>query len=107
MVIYLKVKSLSIYTHIWRYLMNDNMRWILVLFFIVVVVNIIPSFAVQMEQVADDAKDYNDESHKKMGFFGKIKFTVRGFHLIAEAKNAEKDSKKDDKQKTPIRCKYL
>ena len=70
------------------------------MFFIVVVVNIIPSFAVQMEQVADDAKDYNDESHKKMGFFGKIKFTVKGFHLITEAKNAEKDSKKDDKQKT-------
>jgi hypothetical protein len=80
--------------------MNDNMRWICVLFFIVVVVNIIPSFAVQMGQVADDAKDYNDESHKKMGFFGKIKFTVKGFHLISEAKKSEKDSKNDDKQKT-------
>ena len=80
--------------------MNDNMRWICVLFFIVVVVNIVPSFAVQMEQVADDAKDYNDESHKKMGFFAKIKFTVKGFHLINEAKNAEKDSKKEDKQNT-------
>lgn len=80
--------------------MNANMKWICALFFIVVVVNIIPSFAVQMDQVADDAKDYNDESHKKMGFFGKIKFTVKGFHLINEAKNAEKDSKKEDKQNT-------
>ena len=59
--------------------MNDNIKWILVLFFIVIVVNIIPSFAVQMEQVADDAKDYNDESNKKMGFFGRSNLQLRDF----------------------------
>jgi len=62
-------------------------------------VNLTPSFAVQMEQVANDASSYEKESHEKKGFFGKIKFMVKGFDLIDEAKEAERDSKKDDVQK--------
>lgn len=62
-------------------------------------INLTPAFAVQMEQVANDASAYEKESHEKKGFFGKIKFMAKGFALIDEAKTAEKDSKNDDVQK--------
>lgn len=71
----------------------------LTIFLVVVMVNLTPSFAVQMEQVANDASAYEQESHEKKGFFGKIKFMVKGFALIDEAKEAEKDSKNNDVQK--------
>ena len=80
-------------------MLNFNLRRGLVLFLIVVMVNLTPAFAVQMEQVANDASDYEKESHESKGFFGKIKFMAKGFRLIDEAKSAEKDSKNDDVQK--------
>lgn len=53
-------------------------------------VNLTPAFAIQMEQVADDAQKYNEESQKKMGFFKKIGFMAKGFKLLNKAQDAQK-----------------
>jgi hypothetical protein len=77
--------------------MNLKIKWTSILFIIFLVVSLTPAFAVQMEQVANDAKNYDIESKQKKGFFAKIKFMVKGFKLINKAKSAEKDSNKDNK----------
>ena len=74
------------------YNMNFKIKWFFILISVFLVISITPACAVKMGDVADDASKYNMESKQKRGFFAKIKFMVKGFKLIDEAKNAEKDS---------------
>jgi hypothetical protein len=72
--------------------MNLRVKSGLILFIVFLVVSLTPAFAVQMEQVANDAKNYDIESKQKKGFFAKIKFMVKGYSLINKAKKAQKES---------------
>ncbi len=74
-----------------------NSRKLFVLFLMVVFINLTPAFAVQMEQVANEAQQYNEQSQKKMGFFSKIKFMAKGYKLIDKAKNAKNESNNENK----------
>jgi hypothetical protein len=78
--------------------MNFGYKRVLILFLVLVVINLTPAFATQMEDVADDAQAYNKESMEKKGFFAKIKFMVKGFKLLDETKKAEKNTKEQDKE---------
>jgi len=60
-----------------------------------VIINLTPAFAIKMDQVANDAQDYNDKSKKKMGFFKKIGFMIKGFKLINEAKSAKNEAENE------------
>jgi hypothetical protein len=71
---------------------------VLILFLVLVIINLTPAFATQMEDVADDAQAYNKESMEKKGFFAKIKFMVKGFKLLDETKKAEKNTKEQNKE---------
>jgi hypothetical protein len=85
--IYLKYYINILFIGMWWYIMCHKNR-ILALFLIFVMVNFTPAFAIKMEQVANEAEDYNNESQKEMGFFKKIGFMVKGFELIDKAKDA-------------------
>lgn len=74
-----------------------NSRKLFLLFLMVVFINLTPAFAVQMEQVANEAQQYNEQSQKKMGFFSKIKFMAKGYKLIDKAKNAKNESNNENK----------
>jgi hypothetical protein len=76
--------------------MNLNIKSASILFIVFLVVSLTPAFAVQMEQVANDAKKYDTESKEKKSFFAKIKFMVKGFKLIKKAKSAEKESNENN-----------
>ena len=57
-----------------------------------------PAFAVEMEEVAHHAEDYNKESKEKKSFFGKIKFLAKGYKLLKEAEELEKQSEEKNKE---------
>jgi hypothetical protein len=79
-----------------RTVMNRKIVYIMAFFSIFLIVSLTPAFAVKMGDVADDAKNYEIESHKKKGFFGKIHFLVKGFKLVKTAENAQKGSNPQD-----------
>ncbi len=56
-------------------------------------INLTPAFAIQMEQIANEAQNYNNESQQEMGFFKKISFMIDGFKLIDKAEDAQQNSK--------------
>ncbi len=62
-------------------------------------VNLTPAFAIQMEQIANEAQNYNNESQKQMGFFKKISFMIDGFKLIDKAEDAQKDTNPPETKK--------
>ena len=72
--------------------MNLKTSSIMVLFIIFLIVSLTPAFAIQMEEVANDAKNYEIDSHKNKGFFDKIHFLAKGFKLVKTAQNAQKGS---------------
>jgi hypothetical protein len=78
--------------------MNLRVKSGLILFIIFLVISLTPTFAVQMEQVANDAKNYDIESKQKKGFFAKIKFMVKGYSLVNKAKESQKESAKGNKK---------
>lgn len=80
-------------------MLNNKLKWFFVCFIIFLMVNLTPAFAIQMEQVANDAKNYDIESKQKKSFFAKIKFMAKGFNLIKQAKSAEKKLKQRQYQK--------
>jgi hypothetical protein len=63
------------------------------MFLVLIMVNITPAFAIEMEQVANEAQNYNEQSHQNMGFFKKIGFMVKGFKLVNKANDAQENSK--------------
>jgi hypothetical protein len=72
-----------------------NMFWRLCSFLLVFMMCLVtPAFAVEMEDVAHHAENYNEDSKKKQGILGKIKLIAKGFKLVNEAKEAEKESEK-------------
>lgn len=72
----------------------------LIIFLIILIINLTPAFATKIDQVANEAQDYNTESQKKMGFFKKIGFMVKGYKLIKEAKSAKDDIDNEDQVKS-------
>ena len=64
------------------------------IFFVLLIVLMTPAFAIEMEEVAHHAEKYNEESKKNHGFFAKIKLIAKGFNLVDEAKQAEKEGEK-------------
>jgi hypothetical protein len=76
-----------------------NVKSGLIVFIVFLVVSLTPAFAIQMEEVEKDAKDYEIESKEKKGFFGKIKLMVKGFKLVNKVKKAEKESDEENKDK--------
>jgi hypothetical protein len=84
--------------------MEVNMlnKKILAVFFVILIINLTPAFAVEMEQVANEAESFQKESIQKMGFFSKIKFIAEGFKLIEKAKKAQKEAEKDNSSGSEI-----
>ncbi len=64
----------------------------LLIFIITLIVSLTPAFAVKMENVANAAEKYNEDSKKKMGFIAKINFLARGYSLMANLQEAIKGS---------------
>lgn len=72
--------------------MNLKTSSIMAFFSIFLIVSLTPAFAIQMEEVATDAKNYEIDSHKNKGFFAKIHFLAKGFKLVITAQNTQKGS---------------
>ena len=72
--------------------MNLKICYVLALFSVFLIVGLTPAFAIQMGEVANNAKNYEIDSHKKKGFFAKITFLAKGFKLVNTAQNAQKGS---------------
>ncbi len=79
--------------------MNLKINYALALFTVFLIVSLTPAFAVQMGDVANDAKNYEIDSHKKRGFFAKITFLAKGFKLVKTAQNAQKNSNYQESDK--------
>lgn len=78
--------------------MEGNMinKKILAVFFVILIINLTPAFAVEMEQVGKEAEGYQKESNQERGFFSKIEFIAKGFNLIDKAKKGQKEAEKKD-----------
>ncbi len=83
----LKEKNLEV-----KSIMSFKSRSLLVIFLIVIIINLTPSFAMKMGDVADSAKKYNEESKVKRGFWAKISFLAEGFKLVDMAQNAKEET---------------
>jgi len=77
---------------------------------VILVINLTPAFAVEMEQLGKEAESYQKESNIDRGFFSKIKFIAKGFKQIDKAgkgqKQAEKKYKSSGSGKTDMRKAY-
>ena len=80
-------------------MLNSHILRMCSLFLVLLIVMITPASAIEMEEIAHQAEDYQKQTKEKKGFFGKIKLITQGFHLINKAEKAEKNQRK--KNKTP------
>jgi protein-S-isoprenylcysteine O-methyltransferase Ste14 len=84
-----------------KLIMSFKSRSLLVIFLIVIIINLTPSFAMKMGDVADSAKKYNEESKVKRGFWAKISFLAEGFKLVDMAQKAQKETEKSKESVNP------
>lgn len=67
--------------------------WYFCMFFtIFLVLSLTPAMAVELDEVANDAQKYNEESKAEMGFWAKLSFMGKGFKLISKAEQAQSEA---------------
>ena len=77
-----------------------------IVFLIVIIFNLTPAFATELSGLADQAKNYNEESKQEMGFFAKAKFMAKGYQLVNKAEEASAETEKIENKEETLEDKY-
>ena len=86
--------------------MEVSVKSLWILFLIALIINLTPAFATEISGIADEAKDYNEESKKKMGFFAKAKFMAKGYQLVNKAEESSSQTEKLENKEEKLEDKY-
>lgn len=90
----------------WIRLMEVKAKRFWIVFLIVIIINLTPAFATELSGLADQAKNYNEESKQEMGFFAKAKFMAKGYQLVNKAEEASAETEKIENQTETLGDKY-